>query len=156
MNCFLRKALNNSSGLPGVIAIILEKQMIEALLVSQERGRLSILEAALLKHGMTISHAESGSAATVKTAGQFFDLIVVDEHLPDMTGLELSRKLVLQNPMSNISVVSGLSHEDFHEASEGLGILMQLPPLPGSDTAGILIAHLNNILKITRHREPID
>ena len=130
--------------------------MIEALLVSQERGRLSILEAALLKNGMTISHAESGYAATVETSGRFFDLIVADEHLPDMTGLELSRKLVLQNPMSNISVVSGLSHEDFHEASEGLGILMQLPLQPDRDTAGNLIAHLNNILKITRHREPID
>lgn len=130
--------------------------MIDALLVGQERGRLSILEAAFLKYGMAISHAESGQAATVKTAGQFFDLIVADEHLPDMTGLELSRKLILQNPMNNISVVSGLSHEDFHEASEGLGILMQLPPQPGSDTAGILIERLNNILKITRHGEPID
>ncbi len=49
------------------------------------------------------------------------------ENLGDMTGLEFIRAIVSKRPMVNCAAISSLASEDFHEASEGLGILMQLP-----------------------------
>ena len=75
-----------------------------------------------------------------------FDLVVADEKLGDMTGLEFIRGVVAKNPMVNCAAVSSLMPEDFHEASEGLGILMQLPVRPGQEYAEKLLAHLKSIL----------
>ena len=77
------------------------------------------------------------------------DLVVADELLENMTGLELIKKLVMGNPMLNCAVVSSLSPEDFHEKSEGLGILMQLPIKPKEKDAEALLKHLNTILNLT-------
>jgi two-component SAPR family response regulator len=80
-------------------------------------------------------------------AEQGFDLVITDENLGDMTGLEFVRKVVSKKPMANCAVISSLTPEDFHEKSEGLGILMQLPVRPGRKHAEILIAKLKSILK---------
>ena len=48
------------------------------------------------------------------------------------------------NAMVNTAVVSPLSDEEFHEASEGLGILGRLPNEPGMNDAGELLRKLQN------------
>lgn len=123
--------------------------MIQALLVSSERAPLSNIEAVFLEDDMQIAHARSGAEAVSKLSERFYDIVVADDALADMTGLELAGKMVVKNPMSNFAVVSALTHEDFHEASEGLGILMQLSPQPGREEAGTLLAHLKKILALT-------
>jgi hypothetical protein len=50
-------------------------------------------------------------------------------------------------PMVNCAAVSSLVSEDFHEQSEGLGILMQLPVRPGQEHAEILLGKLKSILE---------
>ena len=52
--------------------------------------------------------------------------------------------------MINCAVVSTLSSADFHEASEGLGILMQLPAEPGKKEADQLLEHLKKIQSYTK------
>jgi hypothetical protein len=52
--------------------------------------------------------------------------------------------------MINCAAISSLSHKDFHEASEGLGVLMQLPESPGRDDAAKLLEHLKTILNFTK------
>jgi hypothetical protein len=64
-----------------------------------------------------------------------------------MSGLEFIRKVVSKNPMINSAAISSLPPEDFHNASEGLGILMQLPWKPNEADAARLLRHLNKILK---------
>ncbi|MFO8113326.1 MAG: response regulator [Desulfosalsimonadaceae bacterium] len=123
--------------------------MIRTLLVRSEKGGFPNLEAVMVNNDAEISRAESGSDALSKITDQFYHLIVVDEKLPDVTGLELAEKLILKNPMSNVALVSSLSQEDFHEASEGLGLLMQLSPQPDSTEAEILLKHLKSILQAT-------
>ena len=61
---------------------------------------------------------------------QSFDLVVTDEHLGDMTGLEFIEKMISKRPMVNCAAITSLLPADFHEASEGLGILMPLPVMP--------------------------
>jgi hypothetical protein len=63
-----------------------------------------------------------------------------------MTALELSRRLLKINPMINCALVSGLSAEEFHEASEGLGIMAKLPKQPGAKDANELIKNLKQIM----------
>ena len=77
-----------------------------------------------------------------------FDLVVTDENLGDMTGLEFIKTVITQKPMVNCAAVSTLLPEDFHEASEGLGILMQLPVRPGPEYTKELLEHLKNILDL--------
>ena len=76
------------------------------------------------------------------------DLVVADETLDDMTGEALARKLVAANPLINCALVSALAPKAFHEATEGLGILMQLPPAPQQSDGEELMARLNQILDI--------
>jgi hypothetical protein len=62
-----------------------------------------------------------------------------------MTGIEFMKKLLSINPMINCAAVSLLSPEEFHEASEGLGVLMQLPVSPGKQDAQNLLQRLNDL-----------
>ena len=74
-----------------------------------------------------------------------FDLVVADENLGDMTGLDFTEKLVAINPMVNCALISSLSGEDFHEAGEGLGILAQLPANPAKEHAEPLLKTLRQL-----------
>jgi hypothetical protein len=42
-------------------------------------------------------------------------------------------------------MVSSLSPEDFHEATEGLGVFMQLPVDPGAEEAGKMMQLFESI-----------
>ena len=55
--------------------------------------------------------------------GKNTDLVIVDEQLDDMSGIEFVGRLVQVNPLVNTAIVGSLSDEDFHEATEGLGVL---------------------------------
>ena len=50
--------------------------------------------------------------------------------------------------MVNCAAVSSLLPDDFHQVSEGLGILMKLPAKPGPEYAKELLEHLKNILDL--------
>jgi DNA-binding NarL/FixJ family response regulator len=73
---------------------------------------------------------ESGTIVMKHIASVKTDLLVVDEKLKDMDGIELVRKSIMINPSVNTVVVSDLSVKNFHEASEGLGVLLQVPEHP--------------------------
>jgi len=122
--------------------------MIRILLVNSDKDSFSELAPALEENRVHISWAESGTTALSKIADETFDLAITDERLSDMTGLEFAEKLVSINPMMNCAVASSLSSGDFHEASEGLGILMQLTRVPDKTEAEKLLEHLNNILTL--------
>ncbi|MBW1746545.1 MAG: response regulator [Deltaproteobacteria bacterium] len=124
--------------------------MIHVLLVSSDKDFFTDLASNMEKNvNLNISRAESGGDALSMISVNNFELVVTDESLSDMTGLKLVEKLVLTNPMINCAAVSSLSSKDFHAASEGLGILMQLPPRPDKIHAKNLLQYLNNILNIT-------
>jgi CheY-like chemotaxis protein len=121
--------------------------VLKLLLVSPDKGSWTGLASGLEKHGdVDLSWAESGSSALDVISQVVFDLVVTDENLGDMTALEFAAKLPSINPMINCALVSSLSPQDFHEASEGLGVLAQLSLRPGEKEAQDLIARLK-ILK---------
>lgn len=124
--------------------------MIHVLLVSSDKDFFIDLSSNMEKNvNLSISRAVSGVNALSMISVNSFELVVTDESLSDMTGLKFVEKLVSTNPMINCAAVSSLSSEDFHAASEGLGILMQLPPRPDKIHAENLLQYLKNILNIT-------
>ena len=72
-------------------------------------------------------------------------LMVID-YLPDTEPLSLVQKLLTVNALVNTAVVSPLADEEFHEASEGLGILGRLPSEPGISEAADLLQKLRQVL----------
>ena len=129
--------------------------MISGLLVSQDKASLSNLTTILEKNGIMINWVDSGSSALnkISDSNSAFDFVLTDESLSDMTGLQFLKKLIAVNPMINCAAVSPLAPEDFHESSEGLGIMLQLPPNPGNKDAEKLLEYLTNILALTRKKE---
>lgn len=94
----------------------------------------------------TILHrAESGEAVLQRVSADAIKIVVVDEQLDDMDGLELVNRIAQQHPFVNTALVSTSSEHDFHEETEGLGVLMQLPSPPDGESAEKLIAHYHLI-----------
>lgn len=77
-------------------------------------------------------------------------LAIIDFELPDREPLPLVQELLTVNAMVNTAVVSPLTEEEFHEASEGLGILAHLPLRPGKSDAVELLRKLRQILGLSR------
>ena len=124
--------------------------MISVLIVSSDNNFFSDLASNETgRHKMNLTRARSGEQALVMVAGHPYSLVVADEQLPDMTGLGFLEKVIWTNPMINCAAASGLSADEFHEASEGLGILMQLPLSPGPMQATELMERLENILNLS-------
>ncbi len=124
--------------------------MITILLVSTKADTLSGLASGLKgDNEVEIFQALSCQKALDLISGKAFDLFVVDENIAGVTGFECAGKMVSVNPVTNCAIVSSLSPKDFHEASEGLGVLMQLPVRPDEKQAEILIKRLKKILNLT-------
>jgi CheY-like chemotaxis protein len=92
-----------------------------------------------------LSWSESGGKALDRVADTLFDLVVTDESLGDMTGLELAERMLSINPMIHCAALSSLSPKEFHEASEGLGLLAQLPAVPDKTQADELLQRLMDL-----------
>jgi DNA-binding response OmpR family regulator len=120
------------------------------MLVGRDQISLTALKSGLAKSDVHLVHAESGGIGLSMIAEGNFDLVVADENLGDMTGLEFIKALVSKSPMVNCAALSSLASEDFHEASEGLGILMQLPVRPGQEHAEMLLEQLKKIITLSK------
>jgi DNA-binding response OmpR family regulator len=96
--------------------------------------------------GVQLKQVASGAEAleVVRRAGPH--LVIIDSALPDAAPLSLVRELLMVNAMVNTAVVSPLSDEEFHEASEGLGVLGRLPEAPTPNDADDLLQKLRMIL----------
>ena len=125
-----------------------EQKIINILLASRDKATMSAFKAGLEENQVRTAWAESGSNAIAKLTEGNFDLVVTDENLGDMTGLEFIEKVISKKPMVNCAAVNSLLPADFHEASEGLGILMQLPVRPGQEQAEKLLRQLKSILNL--------
>ena len=123
--------------------------MTRLLLVTANKTHFADLIVGIESLGGTISWAASGRQALATISESPVDLVLADEDLGDMEGLAFARRLVAANPMINCALVSSLPHAAYHEASEGLCVLMQLPPEPGRADSQRLMAHLNQIMGVT-------
>ncbi|MBU4297811.1 hypothetical protein KKG48_04575 [Patescibacteria group bacterium] len=116
------------------------------LFVAKDFSRFSALVARLRReHEVKLVPAAPGVAGLEKFKGKPMDVVIVDEQLDDMSGIDFVKQLVMVNPMVNTAIVGDLSKKDFHEATEGMGVLMQLPLHPQERDAEALLAILEKI-----------
>jgi DNA-binding NarL/FixJ family response regulator len=124
--------------------------MIRLLLVTPYRKSLFELASALEKNDdVELTWTEAGQIALDMLSETSVDLVVADKELGDMTGLEFAEKLLRVNPMINSAVLSSLPSDEFHEASEGLGIFAQLPLRPAKGDAEKLLKRLKKLKDLT-------
>lgn len=123
-----------------------EATMNRILIATAERSRLTkFADAMAVDPEIRVAWADSGTAALADATAHPPLAVIVDESLPDMEGLELVRRLLPINAMIFTAVVSGLPAKRFHEDSEGLGVLAQLPPRPTPSHAAELLGRLKRL-----------
>lgn len=122
---------------------------LDLLLVSRDESSLANMLSVLAEQsGFHISMLSSAQQALAHLRNNRVDVAVVSEELEDCSGLQFVKELVSQNPFVNCALASPLSENEFHEATEGYGIFMQLPPRPTTQSAREMIEHLNKIQQL--------
>jgi Response regulator containing CheY-like receiver and SARP domains len=114
--------------------------------VAKNFSRFSILVPRLRREqDVELGPVATGAAGLEQLKNKRLDLVIVDEQLDDMSGVDFVKQLVKVNPLANTAIVGSLPDAEFHEVTEGLGVLMQLPPQPGERDAEALLAVLSKI-----------
>ena len=119
--------------------------MIKVILASRGKAHFSDMIDAFQIRSILIEQVQSGGAVLKMIADGSYNLLIADEHLPDMTGKSLIKNIITQNPFMNCVAVSTLSHKEFHEEFEGIGVLMQFHPTSGAKDVQKLLDHLGRI-----------
>ena len=120
--------------------------MLHIVLAGMERDDLARFGAALCGiRQVGITHVDSAAETLKAVEAGGIDLVVVGQSLADMSPVDCITRLVRRNAMINCAMISDMEHDAFHEATEGLGILMQLPPNPSGDAATVLLDKMQSL-----------
>jgi DNA-binding NtrC family response regulator len=119
--------------------------MISILCVTPDKAWYMAVEGLFSGNSVKIQWSKSASSALSALNDQSFDLLITQEDLPDMAGSRFVESAIMISPMINCAVSSPLNQKKFHQAYEGLGVLMQLPVMPGRKEASDLIEKLSHI-----------
>lgn len=95
--------------------------------------------------GTDILWANTAADALCKTRDNSPGLAVIDSEIGGENGLSLVCGMLAINAWLHTALVSSLSDEEFHHRSEGLGILVRLPPCPGKEAARRLVNALRSV-----------
>jgi DNA-binding NtrC family response regulator len=118
------------------------------LIVTQQADNFSKLAKGLSAEKIyDVIWANSVEAARSAAIG-LMDMIIIDENLDDRSGLSIAKDMIRVNALAHLALVSSLSPEAFHEASEGLGVLASLPPRSDEKDAERLLNALAAFMKM--------
>lgn len=121
--------------------------MLQILLLSTRTNHLrSFAESLSSDPEVCLEQVASATEALSIVRTKCPHLVVVDFGPQVYDSLELVRQMIGINAMVNTAVVSPLPEPEFHEKSEGLGILGRLPVDPGADDSKALTQKLRNVL----------
>lgn len=123
--------------------------MLNILSVNENEQQIEpMLQALRSRIDIKVVHAKSAKFALERIGFQEIDAVIVAEKLPDSSGKDFLEDLTKKNPFVASAMISAMDHDDFHEHTEGLGVLMQLPENPGHKEAAEFIEKLQEIDKI--------
>lgn len=123
-----------------------ENKMLNILLVSPRKGVLvPFADTLRADPEVRLDWAETAAAALKTARERPPHLAVIDNELKDLEPLKLVPELLMVDARINTAVVSPLDDATFHEESEGLGVLVRLPPLPKRKEALSLLARVRDL-----------
>lgn len=100
------------------------------LIVTTRASELSEFTNVLVSAAGEVFPVESALAALDMAASLESDFVIVDETMRGGPPLAFVGELLKVNARLTTAVISSLSEEKFHEESEGLGVLAQIPFAP--------------------------
>ena len=124
----------------------LEERMVNILLVSTDRDRFADMIAGLKRRGAGILDTDKAQTAYELISKQAFDLVIVDESIDDEPGLQVAKHLIAANPVTNLALISDLPPKAFHQETEGMGVLAQVPRQPDEAQTADLLNRLKTVL----------
>jgi DNA-binding NtrC family response regulator len=122
--------------------------MEKILIVSGNREKLKEVEKVFSSNTeYEIFFAKRKAQVIDLVKNNYFALVVCDESTADdFPGKDLIEEIIKINAMINTALVSTLSDEDFHEFTEGLGILKKISPNPSDKEAKELYDYFQMII----------
>ncbi len=111
--------------------------MSRALIIDDEIGICTSLEALLVKDGHRVSVANRGDLALSLVADNEFDIIFADLRLPDMNGLDIIPEIRRRLPNAQIIVMTGFATIETAVSAIKMGAYDYLPKPLSPDTVRI-------------------
>ena len=93
-------------------------QKIEILVVDDEQGYRDLFTFMLEPLGMQVTCVCDGLQAVKKVEGQPYDLILMDVHMPEMTGPEALKKIKMIRPEQKVIIFSSSSDPDHFQEKQ--------------------------------------
>jgi DNA-binding response OmpR family regulator len=90
------------------------------LVVEDELDFRELLTQILTQKGYQVSAAPNGEDALNLYKNQAFDLVLLDVHLPDMTGFEICRKIRTEGPRPETPILMCTVRSEVAPVAEGL------------------------------------
>lgn len=119
-------------------------KQIKLILISQEAKFFRDLKDALEDDkSLLVSSTDETEQVLSAVENNEVDAVIIDDELKGTSGLEFVKILVRRNPIVNCALVSSLHPAEFHEATEGLGVFLQLPGRPGPQEADHVSARIS-------------
>ncbi|UCG29248.1 MAG: sigma-54-dependent Fis family transcriptional regulator [candidate division WOR-3 bacterium] len=85
-------------------------QLMNVLIVEDEKNQRTLLRRTLERHDYSVQEAENGNDAVAKFERGEFDIVLLDQRLPDMTGIEVLTKIHKENPMIPVIIVTAFAN----------------------------------------------
>jgi CheY-like chemotaxis protein len=98
------------------------KSALRILTVEDDPAVAFALRAVLERPDRSLSCASTGREALEMTGANAFDLVITDNYMPEIGGLELTRRLRQQNFSGKILVLSGDVSQEKRQAYTDLGV----------------------------------
>jgi DNA-binding NtrC family response regulator len=80
------------------------------LIVEDEKNQRTLLRRALERNKYTVEEAENGKEAVAKFEQGGYDIVLLDQRLPDTTGTEVLARIRAANPMIPVIVVTAFAN----------------------------------------------
>ncbi|MGL1932548.1 MAG: response regulator [Desulfotalea sp.] len=119
------------------------------LIVDDEKSSLAELKNYLeAKGNINLSLTSSTKEALQLCSKRGLDIAIFAENLINRSGLDFIKEIVPINPFLNCALQSPLEADDFHEVTEGYGILLQIPILNPEKSGDEIVEVVKKIASI--------
>lgn len=129
--------------------------MIHVLLMEDETTVAQLIRMHLQNRGFSVDIAEDGPKGLEMFYAGYYDVLIVDQKMPKLPGLEVIRQIKQRGPLPPILVISALGNEEVAVEALKLGAMDYVVKDAGSRFLDSLPAVIDDVLKRYREAESL-